>query len=163
MDNEREIKIIDNKEYARYLDTNYWVSKDGDVWTNIFNKNIYQSASGGRKLYATVKIAGHTKGVHRMVLESWVGPCPDGCETDHINGDSLDNRLENLRWLSIKKNRGRPGEEHNMAKLSDNDVVALRGERCAGAKLKDLAKKYDISYVYASQLVNYRLREDAGK
>lgn len=163
MNNEREIKIIDNKEYARYLDTTYWVSKEGDVWSEIFDRNIYQSSSGGRKLYSTVKINGHTTGVHRMVLEAWVGPCPNGFEADHINGDSQDNRVENLRWLDIVENRGRPGEDHNMAKLSDSDVVALRGERSAGTKLKDLAKKYDISYVYASQLVNYRLRADAGK
>lgn len=27
-----------------------------------------------------------------------MGPCPDGMEACHNNGDQLDNRIENLRW-----------------------------------------------------------------
>lgn len=36
--------------------------------------------------------------VHRLVLEAFVGPCPDGMEGCHFNGDPADNRLTNLRW-----------------------------------------------------------------
>ena len=37
-------------------------------------------------------------GVHRLVLEAFVGPCPDGMEACHWNDVPDDNRLENLRW-----------------------------------------------------------------
>jgi hypothetical protein len=40
----------------------------------------------------------HTRSVHRLVLEAFVGPCPPGMEGCHNNGDGSDNRLENLRW-----------------------------------------------------------------
>lgn len=36
--------------------------------------------------------------VHRLVLEAFVGPAPEGTEACHANGDPTDNRLENLRW-----------------------------------------------------------------
>ena len=36
--------------------------------------------------------------VHRLVLETFIGPCPVGMETRHLNGDAQDNRLENLCW-----------------------------------------------------------------
>ena len=36
--------------------------------------------------------------VHRLVLETFVGPCPEGMEACHNNGDPTDNRLRNLRW-----------------------------------------------------------------
>lgn len=36
--------------------------------------------------------------VHRLVLEAFVGPCPDGMEGCHNNGDRADARLSNLRW-----------------------------------------------------------------
>lgn len=36
--------------------------------------------------------------VHRLVLEAFVGPCPDGMEACHNNGVQDDNRVENLRW-----------------------------------------------------------------
>lgn len=36
--------------------------------------------------------------VHRAVLESFVGPCPDGMEACHRDGVPTNNHLGNLRW-----------------------------------------------------------------
>lgn len=36
--------------------------------------------------------------VHRLVMSVFVGPCPDGMEVCHNNGDPQDNRLCNLRY-----------------------------------------------------------------
>lgn len=36
--------------------------------------------------------------VHRLVLESFVGPCPSGQECCHGAGGPADNRLSNIRW-----------------------------------------------------------------
>lgn len=41
---------------------------------------------------------------HRLVLEAFVGPCPEGCEACHGNGIPADNRIENLRWGTAKDN-----------------------------------------------------------
>lgn len=42
--------------------------------------------------------------VHRLVLETFVGPCPKGMQACHNNGVRTDNRLENLRWDTCKNN-----------------------------------------------------------
>lgn len=39
-----------------------------------------------------------TQFVHRMVAAAFIGPCPDGMEVCHNNGDPSDNRLTNLRY-----------------------------------------------------------------
>jgi hypothetical protein len=36
--------------------------------------------------------------VHRAVLMAFVGPCPEGHEARHLNGEPNDNRLSNLCW-----------------------------------------------------------------
>ena len=43
--------------------------------------------------------------VHRLVLEAFVGPCPEGMEACHNNGVPDDNRVENLRWDTRSANR----------------------------------------------------------
>jgi hypothetical protein len=43
--------------------------------------------------------------VHRLVLEAFVGPQPEGAEGCHWNDDPTDNRLENLRWDTRSANQ----------------------------------------------------------
>jgi hypothetical protein len=57
--------------------------------------------------------------VHRLVLEAFTGPCPDGMEGCHDNGSPSDNRLTNLRWDTRSANRHdtvRHGVDHNASR-----------------------------------------------
>ena len=42
--------------------------------------------------------------VHKLVSETFIGPCPAGMECDHINSIRSDNRVENLQYLTHKEN-----------------------------------------------------------
>lgn len=46
----------------------------------------------------------HYDQVHRLVMAAFVGPCPDGMEVRHLNGDPADNRLENLAYGTRAEN-----------------------------------------------------------
>ncbi|WP_157257602.1 NUMOD4 motif-containing HNH endonuclease [Oerskovia sp. Root918] len=64
--------------------------------------------TGNRKLY-----------IHRLVLEAFVGPAPDGTEACHGDGNPAHNALENLRWDSRSENnrdRVRHGTHHEARK-----------------------------------------------
>lgn len=45
-----------------------------------------------------------TRQVHRLVLEAFTGPCPEGQECRHLNGDPADNRHVNLCWGTRSEN-----------------------------------------------------------
>lgn len=54
--------------------------------------------------YLSVSPSRRTLLVHRLVLEAFVGPRPDGMHGLHRNGNHLDNRLLNLAWGTASEN-----------------------------------------------------------
>ncbi len=96
--------------------------------------------------------------VHRLVLESWVGPCPAGCECRHLNGDKLDNRLENLCWgtsLENKEDRRRhgttaSGSRQGHAKLTESDIPVIRLLLSSGKTQQAIARQFGVHRVTIS-------------
>jgi len=63
--------------------------------------------------------------IHRLILETFRGPCPIGKEGCHNDGNKRNNRLTNLRWDTPKNNHA--------DKIKHG--TTNRGERCGIAKL----------------------------
>lgn len=92
--------------------------------------------------------------VHRLVLEAFVGPCPDGMEGCHFpDRNPANNRLENLRWDTPKSNAAdkvihgtdNTGERHGLAKLTDEIVLAIRADHATGNfTYPQLGRKYNV-------------------
>jgi hypothetical protein len=91
--------------------------------------------------------------VHRLVLLAFVGePGPDqqGC---HGDGDRLNNALSNLRWDTLAANKldmikhgtSTRGESNPQAKLTADQIRAIRADRGFGLGYEEIAKKYGIS------------------
>lgn len=59
--------------------------------------------------------------IHRLVMAAFVGPCPEGMEVCHNNGNPTDNRLTNLRYGTAADNRSdsvKHGTHPNTAKTN---------------------------------------------
>lgn len=119
-----------------------------------------------RRGYSIVFIGyGNTKRIHRLVLEAFVGECPEGMECAHANGVRTDNRLENLRWATHKENSHdrllhgtHPrGDSHVSSRLSAEKVVAMRHDYASGKFTHDqMAAKYGVSSTTARYAISRR-------
>jgi hypothetical protein len=91
--------------------------------------------------------------VHRLVLESFVGPCPEDHEGLHGDGDPGNNRLENLRWgrhienVADTRRHGNMmlGEKHYAAKLSESQVLEILSLLSAGRRPREVAGQFGVS------------------
>ena len=97
---------------------------------------------------------GKTRSVHRIVLETFVGPCPPGMQACHFpDRNPHNNAISNLRWDTPKKNYKdrvfhktiREGEGHPNALLSVKKVRQMRAEHKQGKTGPQLARKYGTS------------------
>jgi hypothetical protein len=129
-----------------------FISRDGRVFRDGKEKATPVSAVGYRIANFSINNKSHTRYVHRLLLEGFIGPCPDGCEALHINGDRLDNRLENLRWGTRKENvadairhgTATIGSKNAMAKLSAKDVAFISDMKAMGFTPKEVAPHFGV-------------------
>lgn len=85
--------------------------------------------------YIRIKFAQKMYFVHRLIWELHNGPIPAGHEIDHINGETGDNRIENLRLASRRENaknlslqtRNKSGV-HGVAYMNNHYRVTIGGE-----------------------------------
>lgn len=77
-------------------------SKNGEYYA----KNIQYNKDGSRTGYN-----GKTYRVHNLIAHAFLGERPDKYVVDHINGDKLDNHVENLRYVTQGQNMINAGVE----------------------------------------------------
>jgi len=102
--------------------------------------------------------------VHRLVLEAFLGPCPEGMQACHNNGVRANNFAKNLRWDTPKNNQADRikhgtaiyscGENVKVSKLKACEVTEIRRLRNCGIKIKLLGKMFKISISNISQIAN---------
>ena len=133
----RELRLVPRNLTRRPL----YASDDGNVFT-LFSYGIKQLrshllcvpryAKKGQRQHRAEQLSRFYNDmlVHHAVLSAWVHPRPEGMECDHINGDSLDNRLCNLEWVTHQENMRRRKELYNSQGLGFN-----------GKRLSELGKQ----------------------
>lgn len=159
---------------------NYYVSMEGRVFSfsGIGRKpkrreNPKELRQVFIKGYPSVGILrdGKTKRetVHRLVLETFVGPCPEGMECRHIDGNRKNNSINNLCWGTYKENQDdrqrhgttNRGTRQGRHKLTDKDVIEIRrmatsgkvnkGDR--GSGYEKIAKMFGVSKANIAQIM----------
>jgi hypothetical protein len=90
----------------------YYINNIGEVWSepNIYypTGRILNSFRNGKCKHRYLFLCRNNKRfkrfIHRLVLEAFVGPCPEGKECCHKNDIADDNNLVNLYWGTRSEN-----------------------------------------------------------
>jgi len=116
----------------------YFIDKSGCVYSDRFCKNRIKLkpriSNGYWSLFIRKNNRYHKVYIHRLLLEAFVGECPLKNECRHLNGNRLDNNLDNLKWGTRSENQldrnftgtGHRGELSPMNKLTMKQVLKIR-------------------------------------
>jgi NUMOD4 motif/HNH endonuclease len=139
-----EERIINEKRPSNWKPKQYKISE------KILNPRLMKEGKG----YWRVSLSKESKikyiYIHRAVAWAFIGQQKKGTEVRHLNGDSQDNRLENLAY-GTKSDNIKDAKKHGTfpvlekrpgAKLTQKEAKEIALSQLS---LKDLASKYNVS------------------
>lgn len=123
-----------------------------------------------RPYYPAVNVSSGNKRsrqlVHGLIAEAFHGRRPKGHVVNHKDGDTWNNRAENLEYLTHSENTrhayrvlGRTvnrGETLSRANLTEADVREMRNRVAEGEPRKAVAASYGISVPQVCRIVNHQ-------
>jgi len=168
--------MSDNKSTVEYRQVSgypsYLVGDDGTVWRRMAPRRLRSGyarvnlfVGGPRQKSPQPRRKSLDWCVHRLVLETFVGPRPQGMVCRHLDGDPNNNALSNLCWGTYRENsedklrhgRSNRGSQHARAKLTEEQVRSIRAEVTpARGSQAALARKYGVSIMTINNVVHRR-------
>ncbi len=156
------------KQHPKF--TNYYITDAGKVWSTISKRFLvqYKGISGHLKVTLYKDNAKYICYVHRLVLETYVGFCPDGQECRHLDGNASNNNLGNLCWGTCLENvldaikhgthnTAKKGELHHNNKLTERDVrMIIYMWRTKLFTQREIAKSYNVCFVTVNDIIHKR-------
>lgn len=148
----------------------YTVDRIGNVYSELSNKSRRLG-----KLRTNVTYHGYAQvglydrdgvrkrfSVHRLVAETFIPNPYNLQQVNHINGNKLDNRVENLEWCTSSMNvkhaydvglaKKRSGELSGNHKLTVKDVRIIRSMLNKSVKQDIIAKKFNVDQATISNI-----------
>ena len=116
--------------------------RDCKAWNTRYSDKPAMTANNGVG-YRVGQISGSLFCAHRVIWALVHDEWPD--KIDHINGDSLDNRLENLRSVSVSGN----GKNSKLSSRNNSGVIGVFWDKRRGkwsANIKSEGKSYFLGY-----------------
>lgn len=119
----------------------------GHGHTRTMNGRVLKPAANKHNphLYVVLGHGAAGSAVHRLVAATFLGPCPDGQEVRHLDGNAQNNRVDNLAYGTRSENIldvlriGRAWRA-----LTTSQVQAIRQKLQAGASGAELAREYGV-------------------
>lgn len=161
-----DVEVFDNeyfKDIPGYEDK-YQISNYGRVWS-IINQKFLKPQKLNKYGYLIVNLGrNNTKLISRLVLESFIGPCPLDMECNHKDDDKSNNKLDNLEWnyhdinciTRDRNNKTAKGNFLPQTILNKEIVINIRKLSIDGYTDTQISNMLDINRGTIYDIVNYR-------
>lgn len=133
--------------------------KDGILKGGLNSKGYFHyiltDASGGRKIFKA----------HRLIASVFLGECPEGMQVNHIDANKLNNRIENLEYITQRENIHHSmrlglhpkGIKQGHSKLTEAQVLEIRARYIPNVVSQSmLAKEYGVTKTLIRQIIKRR-------
>ena len=142
----------------------YRVGSDGSIWNRHGKKMRGSPCNQSGHLQVMLYIAGKrvSRLIHRIVLETFVGPCPVGMESRHFpDRDPTNNAIGNLQWATRQTNfadkilhgTDSRGERCGNSKLTALQVMKIRRLSASGIPGSELSRQFGVTRQAISLIV----------
>jgi len=129
---------------------------NGQPMKQVFNKKGYPEVRFRKE-------GTHTKLVHRLVAKAFVPNHDNKSQVNHIDGNKLNNRADNLEWVNNSENQlhayklglqpSRAGEKNSKAKITDKDVTLLKQLYNSGKSVIEVSNIMNVSLDSTRQII----------
>lgn len=138
----------------------YRISDSGELFSVRRNKILSPNIGldGYRKMVISVNNIRQTVRIHRLVAEAFLENPQNKPVVNHKDGNKLNNRVDNLEWVTVLENaihasengllKGQSGEKNPMAKLTADQVDEIRRtykKRSSDANARILGERFGVS------------------
>ncbi|MCF0126444.1 MAG: HNH endonuclease [Clostridia bacterium] len=146
-------------------DTQYLISEDGKIFNSKTKK--FLKGSLDKDGYRRFSLNGFNASVHRMIMETYK-PVEnmEKLEVNHIDGNKLNNTLENLEWCTREENMAHlvssglsskcsmKGSKNGRAKLDEDKVREIKKLLKEGLSLSEIGAIYGVGKTTISDIKN---------
>lgn len=153
----------------------YRIGTDASVWSRKTGEWVKLRPGLASNGYLTVCLSGRSQDgkvirrtfcLHKLMLDGFVGTQKKGTVCRHLDGNKLNNNLDNLIWGTYQENTEDSrlhgtlvlGEKAVNGKLTKSKVLEIRRRYAAGGIYQyQLAKEYKIHQVTVSEIVTRKI------
>ena len=151
------------KSLDRYI---YQKNKHGGITKRLLKGRVLRPCLNKNRgyVYVTLQIQGQKENakLHRLVCKSFYLNPHLKPDVNHIDGDKLNNRADNLEWVTREENmqhalaNGLTTCRYN-AKLSENEVLKIRDYYENGMSLGAITNLFDVTKATICRVVNNKV------
>lgn len=143
----------------------YLINKKGEIFSEFKGEVMKPALRSGYHFVVIMTDTGKrvNKMIHRLMAETFL-PNPDNLpEIDHIDGNALNNNLDNLRWVTKKENQNNPiSRERRYKAIIDKQGIPIKafynGEFVGNFTcLMEAARKFNLHCTLISKRVRGKI------